>query len=526
MEVKRYSWFIIVVLFLRILTPLLGQVPVTRVDAGDFDNVRNSPSVIKPRRGYIEVVPYFETKNELVSFHIATIGDPVTPFAGLPKIIEVSEEWPHADEGDKIFDITSWFPLKEMWVEGKEDKRWVYYNKTNGYIIANADQFLRASLYDYGMDVLESMFLKPSVSVTCVEVSDKVSLNPEAIFNSSHKLLWKSTSTMHSWGNGEVLKVNGSELKANTFIGGEKDSVGVDLELKLISSDSNADKIKTSMRLPLNEWVVNDCGISVNDRRMIMLVKAEVINLYGDTVDLKVDRTEFVIKEDFDRHDPFGIDDPFESTSFCLEYRIPVYMRDLFTKNHEAEAQYDSNEVEVGVDASGLLGLAKMADKKVIYYRSRSSLLIYGSEYEHDIVVERLSEKFGGVAAAKKARVYLYEIDALVNTKTTNLAEIEWKLEDVLAGNPDKLLSFGIITNHGEKVLMHNGVNQCEIWLTSGWDKRTRVYGLGYELKVPELKIEYKVDTESPLQIEEGMPLVVYMGANSGVLRCFIGVIV
>lgn len=496
--------------FNRKIIPLIVLLKlVSCIFAQAIEDGENKPRMISPQRGYDEMLPYVETENELVSFHMGTLVDPLTPWAELIRISKVDVKWPQAKAGDEIYDISAWFPLDEMWDGEKKDERWVYYNKTNGFMIANADQFLRASIYNYGMQVLSSVVLQSRLTVACVEVSDQVALNTKAIMQSPHKLLFRSSGGIFNFSEPSIVNGGGSWMKANVHLGDDRDSVDAELEMNLVGDVVSS--FKTRMRIPLNDWVVNEVGISDSNKRLVMLVMADVLNVYGDVVDLTITKKDFVIR------DVKVSDNPFDELLYYEEYNVSADLVTLLGGGYEDDT-FDSNVTEgtTGdevVDVSSLLNLAGSTVEKAMFISGRSSLVVYGSEWQHDEVKELITDRLGGRAAAFKVSAKLYEIDK--PNSSLDPKERVWSVEDVLAGNPEKLVSFGAMTDAFQEVSLKSGENHCVCSVYQEYDADGRVYQLLYNLKILEGEINYQADEESAMKVKEGKVGVVYMGENA-----------
>jgi len=451
----------------------------------------------KPKRGYIESVPFFKTDNELITIHAATIESPVTPYIDLPLIqVDRDSELPYAKAGDEIYNITSWFPLHEMSQSSKnEEKRWVYYNKTNGYIIAYADQFLMSSIYDYVTEIHKRNSKSIRLSITSVRVRDNMSLNIRTISESPHTVLWKSSST--SWHAEKTYhKIANKRLITESLLGESMTSVSCKLELSI-----NAEEVsKSQLHIPVNQWIVCEWGISENGEKDVIMIKAEVVNLHGDALDLTVTKNEFMTQNKQTMDDPFGV-----GKSFYIDHQIPPGLN--LSKLHDskvspfADPHDDLKKESHTIDASKFLephGVHTLAK----YNKKYSILSVYGSAYEHEIVSQLFNGIQGGRQLALIPQFSFYEVDAISTSKPQN-----WTIENVLSGNPLKLASFGAISNGAKTVNLSKGKSKCHFYVMKDDSMHTINFSTEIDLQFSNLKVQGK--HEGTLEAEK--PSVIFL---------------
>ncbi len=474
-------------------------------------------SPIIPRRGYPEPLPFTETNNVLVSMHIPTIENPPSPVSEMPKVTEVDTDWEHTKEGDVIYNITEWFPLEKMRSKNaEEEERWVYYNQTSGYIIANADRFLQSSIYDYVKGNILKHGITFRISMNYIEIADSIPLEVQGIEESEYKTLIKYSGNV---GQGEKVEFrNGDgELEIVSYM--ERYDVNyVDLSVWL----TNQSHIRISFFLKTNQWKIHECGISSSGKRRVMMVKCECQNRLGQLVYFPMEKEKFVKMPVYsDEHDPFS--DVDNRLIYHAGYKVPpdviqlLYPSNGGTDPFSGEV-FDLPEKYKGdrVDVSELL-LNWDIQSMTIFDRPSSMLVAYATERNHEMIEELLSGLGPHSLLSFLVNLNFYEIDS------EGLSEnYQWRVEDLLAGNPVKLASIGCISSSGFRTDLSLKESYFKVDLMrNGYDTAVDL-DLDMKLGLPALKLGMKQQVE--VKYDVPMIMKVTDGKNGRVVVMMIGV--
>lgn len=378
------KWNYVIILFVGLLV-----FQVHGHDRSISDQIEVKGEAPKPRRGYPKEVAYVKTPLKLVSALIATIESPPTPLAQLPKLTEVDEDWKHAKLGDEIYDVTSWFPLSEMRVRftDKED-RWVYYNRTTGYIFANADQFLTASINNFVSDSIAWSGFKSRLQVIYLEVGDEVELNLDAIQRFAHKVLLRGSTILKTtdWSEapfdtrfGSLL---GVECHASVKADRGQGSYWVDLRLQ-----KNQLTIYENLEhIGANHWVIYECGVSEKGKRKVLAIRVDHVNHSGEYVRYPLSR---VSRMDFDARLINSPDSLLEKNSSV--YKAYKVIPDLFHTLGPTDTDIKPNMTDVSEIIS-----RSWVEVDARFFEKESLLIARCSEENHKILADNLDDSRGG----------------------------------------------------------------------------------------------------------------------------------
>ncbi len=451
----------------------------------------------KPQRAFYKV-PFFKTPAQLAYIYVGTIEKPPTPLDGLSRVNDVDENWQHVSAGDVLVDISSWFPLAEMRAKGDEKElRWVYYNRSNGYVLAYADHFLKISLYNYVMEVMQANRLSTRVSITCLEVEGRGKLDMKSLSKNPHLVKWRSVSTCRS---GDLIRLSHGEdyLELEPILSGNLISIDCNLLLKI-----GDEKVITRFHVPATQWVINDWGISRSGQKDVIMVKCEVVNQYGEVMDFSMRKSDFI---QFKKAMSVG-SLPFDEPNYHREYRVPPDFIQLLQPNaddsNDSPFEDDASEVSED-DVSRLLHLQGI-DVRAVFDRTQGLLVAYAVEEQHEMLEELLDDSMGGRRLALKSRVFFYEVDTLEDSNN-----LKWAVEDLLASNPELITGLGVIANSGERVKLEHQGSSLEMELIRDYDDLVSAY-VKLDFKLPRLVLKKDCEIED---IESGGLKIVYMGES------------
>jgi hypothetical protein len=417
----------------------------------------------KPQRGFPDPIPFIPTECKLLSLHLPSFEDPPQPFSEMPRVAELDTKWAHTKSGDEVYNITSWFPLNTMKLKDEnKEQRWVYYNKSSGYIISYADQFLQSSIYLYVKEKLFSEGFRQRVSFTYFSVDDKAGMNLEELRKSSPEVLMSSSAMVIS-GEKSDFKSSGSELEVEMISSEESLSADISLNLYL----DGMLEFSSSMAIPVNQWIISESGFSSEGSRRVMMIKVENVNSKGQVIHLPPDYSLFVETLVEAQDDPFGE----EEAGCMLSYRVP---RDIIRLLDEGDNHdYDDDpfgEVDYRImDDDGLknteyrVNISHILAKHGIridayYFTSVSYVFAFGDESDH----EKLDELFATLGPHEpytyKIGLHFYEIDAVEEEHTKGL-----KVEDVLAENPVRIASVGAVTRSGQRADIYHDKSEYKV---------------------------------------------------------------
>ncbi len=461
---------------------------------------------IQPKRGYPAIVPFVKTELSLVSIHSPTIENPPTPLSEMPKVRKVDPSLPHTKLEDEIYDITKWFPLHQMRAPNEkeaDDQRWVYYNKSSGYVIAYADHFLQGSVYDYIDGSIEQSMLRIRLNLIYLVTDEKVSMDLKTIQQAPHKVIFKSSSVSrmyekHHQRIGEVdlesliMEVNGRKA----------------FRLELAYYKENRLQINTAVSFPVSQWTIMGCGISEAGKRKVMAVKVDRVNQNGETVHLQNSREEFIKKKR-----PNSLDSTFEDSSVKYHqlHPVPPDVIQLLSYDDRDDAFGDSDPFEDDtnfsketVSVSELL--SNQGVKSEAYFIPTSGYILAYTNASSQEELEYLFATLGGDRPlGLKCELNFYQIDD--HRKSENE---EWSTVDLLAATPIKLASIGSANQNGERGEYYSGESACKFELIQDETGENVDCHLDLKLDLPLFKLEKNY--EGNIKIDN--PKVVSLGIN------------
>lgn len=460
---------------------------------------------LKPRRGYPDPLPFTETRNALISMHIPTIENPPSALSEMPRVDEIRSNWAHTRDGDVIYNITKWFPLDKMRADpSKAEERWVYYNQTSGYIIANADRFLQSSIYDYVKENLLRHGIIYRFSIAYIEIDDNLPLEIAAIEKSSYQTLMKYSGTGRS---GEKVEFRNGEGEFSVETINERhDLSSFDIALHL----EDQSQVKCCFYLITDQWFLHECGVSSAGKRRVLMVKNECQNWLGQLVHFPVEKDQFVkIPLPDSDSDPFGDKGRLE---YYVGYKVPIdivnFIRPLPALpegadpfgEYELPEKYTRDRVDV-TDLLGGYGVQAIA----VFDLLSSMIVAYTTESNHSAIEELIMPLGARRYASFLVKLNFYEIDARDVTE-----EDVWRVEDLLAGNPVKLASAGCMTLSGNRSTLSDNESECQIELSRDEYNRGVVLGLDLKLDLPQLKLVKEVQ----LELEYEVPKIVKVASR------------
>lgn len=495
--------------------------------------IEGNEQVLRPRRGYPKGVKYVKTPCQVMSIHIGTIETPPTPLSGLPKITEVNEQWERAEAGDEVYDITRWF-LKDGEISNPryKKKRWVYYNLTNGYIIANADFFLKASIQAYASGSILLNGFNPRLRIIYLEVSDKVELNFQALQKSPHKILLRGSvihgsprrfmqdgSAVYEINQGVIDNPMNLKLRSGSNSACEaslkSNYIQKYYELKLKLSVKSDIFYENELVVTPNKWLIHECGISVKGKRKVLVIRVDHVNYLGESLQFPFDES---INQNVGVDEDHGSDgDPFGEEGTYKFYRVPVDMFNHLhdedeTSNRDPFGETEENDkISANVmDISEFLSHA-VDDTEAYYFRYQNLLLAKFSGGGHLAMAEILAElELRNQMPSLQCNLLFYEIDF-----SADYEERSWKIEDVMSGNPVKLGSIGSLISFADEARMKMRENECTLILY--YPDMGKPHGshhqfrkLDLDLNMPSMKITQKYQGI----IKIGRPEVVCLGRN------------
>ncbi len=487
---------------------------------GDFDQILAEQKAIPtPQRGFPEPMPYIETEPSIVSLHLPTFLNPPQPFSEMSRVSKFDPALPYTKLADEVYDITSWFPLEKMRHEGTVDeRRWVYYNKTSGYIISYADQFLQSSVYLYVKKKLLSEGVRQRVSFVYLIADEKTSMNVESLSQSSHEVLWSSSAIVWSGMKSEFKRGN-SELGIEMRTSENELSADVSLHFYL----EGKLQFSSATHIAVNHWRVCEAGFSEEGKRGVMMIKVENINSLGQMVHLPPDYELFLEDVENEEDDPFG-SDPFgeESKKRIITYRVPPDIIQLLEADENEDPFEDPVEDPFGdidthtTDENGLrntkdrINISGLVAKNGVkidayFFPSVSYIIAYGTESEHDELGGLLTTLGPYVPHSYNIGIHFYEVDKVDQWQGRKLG-----VEDLLARNPSRLGSVGGVTRSGERVDIYRGENECRIEPIRGEVANSIDLNLILKIDMAGLKLEKKFELATVLDV----PQVHYLGKS------------
>lgn len=409
----------------------------------------------RPQRGYPKEVAYGRTPCKLMSIHIATIEDPPTALSELPRVTDIDDQWEHAKAGDEIYDVTSWFPLGEMRskMSGKE-KRCVYYNKTNGYIIANADQFLKVSIQNYVLLCIQWSGYKSRLQLVYLEVDDFVTIDFKAVQDAPHRVLMRTVavSKQNSIFSRSTTDFNFRNARVNLEASLDQmhgnQAFGLNLDFQV---DSEV-HYKNYIKIVPNKWVVHECGISESGKKRILAIRVNHVNHLGEDLQFPVkydERMNFDAQLSKDTEtDPFN--NVFEVKNYYRTYRVPPDM--FYMLDHD-----NSIDGLRLVDQSELVS-NHWVNVEAYSFPYKRILVVRGTKSEHEIFAINLDDLYSGRFYSMRCGLLFYEIEFPRDYESR-----EWTVEDVISGKPIKLASVGCALINGVSAEMKSGESKCTI---------------------------------------------------------------
>jgi hypothetical protein len=492
----------------------LGQVVVDN----DEDSFKELLKI--PRVDYPKDFPIYGTPFELVELHIATITAPTSTWKELPKVADVDKAWIHAKSGDEIYDITNWFlTAKQQTVRRGNVKRWIYYNKTTGYIIAKADFFLKSTIQTFAWHSMMLNGVSPRLQMIYMEVSDKVELNFEAIRKSLHDVLFRNTMSLKS----QRPHMNGGEQTQGVSLSGYSVDIAdpfheYDRRMYRFNLNVNVGETvvyKNVMDLVPSHWVIHECGISEKGKRKVLALKVDHVSHLGESISFPGD--ESAASDNAIKADDGLPDDPFAETSYKF-YKVPVDMFQTLGPHRETAddgdpfAEEKEEELKPNMkNVSSLFQLQGFENTEVYYFHYESLILVKCSMGEHRNFKGFLDHlELRRWFPSLESRLLLYEIDFLKDYETRL-----WKIEDVLSGNPVKLGSMGSMLVSGEDATMKSGNDACVLTLNyietaEPLDRRPEDRILHWDLYLPLMNITHKDQT----RVDLGQTKVICLGKH------------
>lgn len=455
---------------------------------------------VLPKRGYLDLVPFFATENELVSIQLPTIENPPTALLSMPVVSDLGADWPHTDDGDVVYDVTKWFPLDKMRSKGGgDDERWVYYNQSSGYFIANADHFLRCSLYDYVKGRLSEHPTIYRVSLIYLELDDDVPLSVEAIGRSQHDVLMRYSGVS---GSGERFSAFGDLRTFSIEMCRRSDEL---CAFNMVHYEEERYQFESNFYLKVGKWAVHECGISSANRRRVLVVRCEYENLLGQVVHFPMAKDQFVGVPYGERNaDPFGEDE------YPVIYDVPVDVVDLLSPNEDSDPFGDGIESK---DPGGdVVDLAKLlllqgVQAKAVFHRPSSTIVAYTDESGHSMLEELFMQLGPRSYFSSVMKVGFYEMDGSIDSGGHAL-----RVEDLLSRRPVKLASLGGVTLSGSVTTLARGGSSCKIELS----RDEYDYGVDLSFKLSMGLPGLKVDGAKKMYVKYDVPKIVRLARGDG----------
>ena len=514
-------FFGFVLCFFALFTIADGQ---ESLEVADRDEESIKELLRIPRIDYPEDLPIDETPWVLMELHVATVRAPDSTWSGMRKVSAVDSAWKHAKEGDDIYDVTDWFlTAKQKKLRKDKKNRWVYYNKTSGYIIAHADLFLKSTIQTFAWHSMALNGYYPRLQLMYLDVDDKVELEFGAIQESRHRVLFRNTMSINSK---TSLKcgVGGSSYGVELVdIIPEYDRRLYSFILKMNAGEQMV--YENRLFLVPNRWVIHECGISAKGKRKVLAIKVDHVSHFGEVLTFPVDdnisETNFVRTSSEDEGHPFG--ERFQTVHTF--YRVPADMFHAMGSDDDddydpfAESE-DERELPNMKNVSEILSLL-FRDLEGYYFNYQNLFLLKSSEggrLEFDVLMAdlELRKKLPLV----ECRLLFYEIDFY-----NDYAARSWKVEDVLSGNPVKLGSMGSMLDLGGDAVMKYGDDDCVLSLyypqtKEAQEKISDERMLEWKLNLSSMDIEDKNET----RVRIGEAKVICLGKNveNGKLRMMV----
>ena len=460
--------------------------------------VRNSNVVneetVAPRRGFPDFVPYLKSGNKLIGMHIATILNPPVEVKKMPIVTMVDLAWPNFSEDDILYDITSWFPLHEMRSEknaGDEEERWVYYNQTNGYIIANADHFLQSSLYNFVKESILKQEIRNQLSVSYIEVDESVPLNKKAIDASGYRMLMKFSSNVSL---GELIRYSNKSQSCESRVDFGRDHTAY---VRLSLWSAGFFDLQLDLHLKRNMEQIHDCGMSTSGKRLVLVVNLESVNLLGEVLYFPINTENHYDFELLSIDDEALLQQP--NLKFYAAYAVPSDTVNLLGGFSDVDDPFnDGVKVPekyqgITVDISDLFEDQGVA-VKAVFDKMVSTLFVYGDINSHDQIKELFSFIGQGPPKGYKVKIGFYE------DLPSKMLEMD-SAEEILRIKANKLVGIGSLSLIGHRSRIARGNNVCEVESSYGNREDEVILYLKFDLKLPNFVLEKKMELNSTFDV-------------------------
>ncbi len=482
----------------------------------DEDSVKKLQML--PRIDYPEDLPIHDTPWELMELHISTVRAPDSTWKKLPRVTDIRATWKHAEIGDEIYDLTDWFlTAKQQKVRKGKENRWVYYNKTSGYIIAYADLFLKSTVQTFALHSMMLNGFSPRLQIIYLEVSDQAELSFEAIRKSPHRVLFRNSMSFTSK---TSLKRGGEASQYTVNIvdiipAFDRSSYSFTLKLNVeetIIYENNIDLVPS-------HWVIHECGISERGKRKVLAMKIDHVSRQGENLSFPVENriseiNSVRIDTGFDE-DPFG--DTFKE--FHAFYRVPSDMFNILGPDNDEENNTNEDAFPGGKDERVLPNIKDVSwifsqmtgDLEGYYFIYQNLLLVKSSEDVQWEIKEWMAElELRKILPLVEGRLLFYEIDVVPDH-----AGRAWEVEDMLSANPVKLGSIGSILASGSDAMIRSGDDDCELMMSciesyENPERRSEYRQLEWKLNLPSMNITHK----GQIRLKLGETKVILLGKN------------
>jgi len=464
-----------------------------------------------------------KTDSKLVSLLVGELsGLPEGP-SEVRRLKDFQSDSEYLNEGDEVYDLSAWFlSVGENKSSDPNDDRWVYYNQTNGYIVAFVDMLTYRTIQSVSSYPVFNNGFSPRLKVIYLEVSDAVEMNFEAIQKVQHEILYRSSSVLkysdRYFDTTDPVKMSLSSNSTCSFRISKAYNwkyCDLVLDLKLEGGVNYSDDI----RLVPNQWMIHECGISKAGKKGVLALRVDHVNDNGENI-------EYPFKEFFkggERRVKSQEVDPFSSyeDSHYRFYSVPPDIFMVMGSGNELRPIFPEIIADEIKSSPYYLKLKqqKIPDAfeyffkgaEVVYYEYQNLLCIKCSDRDHREYQRFFSQIENGRShlLSSPFKLLFYEIDSVKGQD-----ERSWGVEDLLSRNPIKLGGVYSVDSLGLTSIKASGKDECKIELSSNYpdteDLGSRVLECKVELHLPSFGVE-KI-YEDVLEI--GKSKVVKLGVN------------
>jgi len=339
---------------------------------------------------------------------------------------------PHTKPGDKVYDLSAFFPNCNP---GKS-YLWVIYNASSGYIIANVDPLLSASVNEYRHNIVVKQITKVRLSATYLLVDKNIPLEIKSLKQAKHQRIMSVAGEFRS---GE--KVNLSNFDTSVKFEMIACECGRDADIILNFEARESEKSIMSATFEFGKENIMDLGITEGNTRKVMIFTLINVDILGREIEVhesiveRVKTSENIFYDWRCKYCPYGID--VADLSINMPVNLVVPPNDpLFRKD---DVIYDLK------DAMSLQGIKMLKGDRLFYNKTCGQIMCICS-YEN---YEQIQELFVNLGKRQpptlRLSANLYEVNSI------HISDSEWTLESVLASNPIFLGSASCVTRSGER---------------------------------------------------------------------------